>query len=160
LATPSSKGPSKARLARELALRLLFQLQASGQGGPEECLRLFEQSFSPENDQEAALELSPDYFGQAWPKARALFLGAASRLEELDRDISAASLNWSLERMDPVDLALMRLAWYEMRFSGVPPKVSLNEAIEMAKGFGSPDSASFVNGVLDKLMSRMEASGR
>jgi N utilization substance protein B len=151
-----AKGPTRSRLARQLALRLLFQFQASEPARPEECLRLFEGSFSPENDQEDALEMSREFFDKAWPKARALFLGVVEKLDELDRDIGSASINWSLDRIDPVDLALMRLAWYETRFGDVPPKVSINEAIELAKDFGGRDSAPFVNGVLDKLMNRME----
>jgi N utilization substance protein B len=138
----------------------LFQHQASGLARPEESLRLFESSFAPDNDLEEALELSPALFEKAWPKAKTLFLGAAGMLERLDQDIAAVSANWSLERMAPVDLALLRLAWYEMRHFGVPPKVCLNEAIEMAKDFGDRDSPAFVNGLLDKLMNSMEGKPR
>jgi N utilization substance protein B len=61
--------------------------------------------------------------------------------------------------MAPVDLALMRLAYYEMLYCDeIPPKVSLNEALEMAKYFGTQDSSSFINAILDKLMSRMGRS--
>ena len=142
------------RLSRELALRLLYQHHASGQARPEESVRLFEQSFSPKNDPELALGVDPELFEKAWPRATRLFLGTIERLEELDAEITSASINWSLARMSLIDLNLMRLALYEMRHARVPPKVSLNEAIEIARDFGNQSSSAFVNGVLDKLMRR------
>ena len=154
---PSETGQeqrARRRLSRELALRLLYQHQSSGQTRPEESLRLFEQCFSPKNDPESALDLSLELFEKAWPRATRLFLGTVERLDELDEEIASASINWSLSRMSPVDLALMRLALYEMRHAKVPPKVSLNEAIEIARDFGNQGSTAFVNGILDKLMSR------
>ncbi|MDR1546604.1 MAG: transcription antitermination factor NusB [Deltaproteobacteria bacterium] len=144
--------PGLRRLSRELALRLMFQHQ-SGQLKPEESLILFERSFDPRHDEEAALELDADAFSKAWPMAKALFLGAARRLDELDRDIEEASANWNPDRMAQVDLALIRLAYYEMRHCpDVPPLVSLNEALELSKSFGDIDSTAFVNGVLDRLL--------
>jgi N utilization substance protein B len=142
----------RSRLARELALRLLFQHQVSGALRPLESLTLFERSFAPSHDGEAALEIPPELFDKAWPRAKELFLGTVEHLDDIDRDIDSASRNWALDRMSPVDLALIRLALYEARYREVPPKVCLNEAIEMAKGFGNQDSGAFVNGVLDKLL--------
>ncbi|MDR2443666.1 MAG: transcription antitermination factor NusB [Deltaproteobacteria bacterium] len=147
------------RLARELALKLLFQHQASSPISAEECVILFRQNFSPKNDLESALGVNHDNFELAWPLAKSLFLGTARHLDILDRHISEAAQNWSLHRMAPVDLALMRLAYYEMLYCDeIPPKVSLNEALEMAKYFGTQDSSSFINAILDKLMSRMGRS--
>ena len=150
----------KSRLARELALRLLFQYQTSTQTSPEEIIRLFEQCFSPNNDPEDSLGLDPELFEKAWPKAKHIFLGTVERLSELDEEISGASINWTLKRMSPVDLAVMRLSLYEMRHGHVPPKVSVNEAIEMARDYGNYESTSFVNGVLDKLIIRREKPPR
>jgi N utilization substance protein B len=133
----------------------MYQHQAGGSARPEESVRLFEQNFSPGRDPEAALGLTSEGFESAWPKAKALFLGACARLRDLDRDIGEVASNWTVQRMSPVDLALMRLAWHEMLHGDVPPKVSLNEAIEMAKDFGDLDSTSFVNAILDKLMDRL-----
>ncbi|MDR1656878.1 MAG: transcription antitermination factor NusB [Deltaproteobacteria bacterium] len=145
------------RLSRELALRLLFQHQAAGGGlRPEECLHLFEESFDPKNDLESALEVNPTTFESAWPMAKSLYLGTVEHMSELDRDITIVAHNWRLHRMAPVDLALMRLAYYEMCYCDeIPPKVSLNEALEMAKDFGDQDSTSFINAILDQLMSRI-----
>jgi N utilization substance protein B len=134
----------------------MFQYQANGLR-PEEIIHLFEQNFNPKNDDDAILELTVESFERAWPMAKDLFAGAAASLEELDRDIDEAANNWSLDRMSQVDLALLRLAYYEMRYrSDIPIKVSLNEALEIAKSFGEQDSIAFINGVLDKLKTKAE----
>jgi N utilization substance protein B len=144
------------RLARELALRLLFQQETTNLQ-PEESLIIFEQNFDPKNDTVAALDLSADNFAQAWPLAKELFLGVFGHQKQLDEDIKKATVNWSLERMAPVDRALIRLAYYEMLFrEDIPPKVSLNEALEIAKNYGDEDSKAFINGVLDKLLNRIK----
>lgn len=76
--------------------------------------------------------------------------GTRSRLEEIDALIGQAAENWSLGRMSAIDRNIVRLAVYEITGSpDTPPKVALDEAVEIAKEFGGPDSAAFVNGVLD-----------
>jgi N utilization substance protein B len=153
---PGRPGPGTRRVARELALRLLFQFDLSG-GGPEAVARTFENSFSPDRDEENGLEIGADDFARAWPLAREFFFGVCGRLDQLDRDISRAAANWTLARMSPVDRGLIRLAYYEiLHRNEIPPKVSLNEALEIAKSFGDDDSAPFINGVLDKLMREAE----
>ncbi|MDR0882834.1 MAG: transcription antitermination factor NusB [Candidatus Adiutrix sp.] len=146
--------PGPRRLARELALRLLFQRQLSG-GSPEAAIRDFERCFSPEKDEENGLEVAPADFQGAWPLAQEFFLGVCAHLEGLDEAISQASEHWSLRRMSPVDLALIRLAYFEMLYrEDIPPLVSLNEAVDLGRSYGSHDSGAFINGVLDKLMPR------
>ena len=77
----------------------------------------------------------------------------ASTLETLDKDIEAASSGWSLKRLGRVELAILRLAYYEMKFDDdVPIKVAINEAVELAKQYGGDESASFVNAILAKLV--------
>ena len=145
-------GPGTRRVARELALRMIFQLDLSG-GPPENVARAFESCFSPDRDEENSLEISPEDFARAWPLAREFFFGVCANLDRLDRDISQAAANWSVARMSPVDRGLIRLAYFEILYRDeIPPKVSLNEALEIAKSFGDDDSAPFINGVLDKLM--------
>ena len=74
------------------------------------------------------------------------------KLEEIDTAIGEVSKGWKVSRMAKVDLALIRLAVYEMKFEeDVPVKVAINEAIELAKQYGSDESPAFVNGVLAKL---------
>jgi N utilization substance protein B len=73
-------------------------------------------------------------------------------MEEIDRILSEASSGWKISRMNKVDLTILRLAIYEMRFDeDIPVKVAINEAVEMAKTFGGDESPGFVNGVLAKL---------
>ncbi len=140
------------RLARELALRLLFQRDLEG-GSPELTARTFEACFSPDNDEDQCLEMSAADFRRAWPLARELFFGVSTRLEDLDSAIGRAADNWTVSRMSPVDRGLIRLAYFEMLYrDDIPPKVSLNEALEIAKNYSDDDSCAFINGVLDKLM--------
>ena len=146
------KQPGTRRMARELALRMLFQRDLSGEA-PEMTVRAFEACFNPEKDAENGLEMSAEDFARAWPLAREFFLGVCAHLDEIDEAVSLAAANWSLGRMSPVDRGLIRLAYFEMRHrDDIPPRVSLNEALEIAKSYGDDDSGAFINGVLDKLM--------
>ncbi len=84
--------------------------------------------------------------------ARQLVGGAIHQRAELDRLIDRAVANWKIERLAKVDFLILRLAAYELVFCpDIPTAVSLDEAIEIAKRFGSADSASFINGVLDQV---------
>jgi N utilization substance protein B len=128
----------------------------SNQTGPEDAARGFRDCFDPSHDGEKALGLDPKSFNASWPMALELFYGAAKSLPELDAAIEKAADNWSLGRMAKVDLALIRLALYEMRHrEDIPPKVSLNEALEISKSYGDAESTAFVNGVLARLLSEL-----
>lgn len=74
------------------------------------------------------------------------------KLEELDNILNEKSAGWKTKRMSKVDLNILRLAVYEMKYDeDVPVKVAINEAVEISKSFGGEDSASFVNGILGKI---------
>jgi len=78
--------------------------------------------------------------------------GAYKNREEIDRVISKHATNWQIQRMPVVDRNILRIATFELLFAGdIPPKVSINEAIDIAKRYGDTDSGKFVNGVLDKI---------
>lgn len=80
------------------------------------------------------------------------FQAIVAKLEEIDAILSEASSGWKLNRMGKVDLTILRLAVYELRFDDdIPGKVAINEAVELAKKFGGDESPSFINGVLAKL---------
>ena len=80
------------------------------------------------------------------------FKNIVEKLEELDVTIGEVSKGWKVSRMSKVDLTLIRLAVYEMKHEeDVPVKVAINEAVELAKQYGTDDSPAFVNGVLAKL---------
>ncbi len=81
--------------------------------------------------------------------ANKLFEGAAKDADELDALIVRHAQNWRLERMAIIDRAVLRLAIYELRIKETPPKVVLNEAVDLAKKFSSEDAGAFVNGILD-----------
>ena len=97
--------------------------------------------------------------GKFWKSAKAadttrafaekLFEGAAKDIAVLDALIVGHSDNWRFERMAAIDRAILRLAIYELRAAETPPKVILNEAVDLAKKYSSEESGAFVNGVLD-----------
>jgi N utilization substance protein B len=124
---------------REAALQMLFQLEASG-AGPEEVLSLFWRSFDADADPEGR------------PYAEEAVRGVSGTRDDLDKLISAASANWRLERMTRVDRNVLRLgAWELAHRPDVPAAVTLDEAVELAKAFGTEDSGAFVNGVLNRI---------
>jgi N utilization substance protein B len=122
---------------RELALQFLYQAEFVGKRGAAEVAQFWRQ-FGKGNK-------TPAYLLQ-------LVEGVAAHLEELDALIAQYSEHWRLERMAAVDRNLLRLAAYELLYvSQVPPKVAINEAVELAKQYGTEDSGAFVNGILDRI---------
>jgi N utilization substance protein B len=83
--------------------------------------------------------------------ANKLFEGAAKDVAVLDSLIVGHSDNWRFERLAAIDRAILRLAIHEMKSSDTPPKVVLNEAVDLAKKFSSEESGAFVNGILDSV---------
>ncbi len=80
------------------------------------------------------------------------YQGVVLRLDDIDGLLNEISRGWKTSRMGRVDLAILRLAVYEMRYDdAVPVSVAINEAVEMAKKYGGNDSASFINGILGKI---------
>ena len=125
------------RSGREAALQMLFSIEATG-AAPDEAIPFFWNNF--EGDPE----------GRAY--ADALVRGTVEHRADLDARITAASTNWRIERMSRVDRNLLRLGTFELAHRpDVPRAVILDEAVEMAKAFGSEDSSVFVNGVLARI---------
>jgi N utilization substance protein B len=140
------------RRAREFALQILYQLDAQDMAD-EQGVALFWKNFAASSDGDDAR--NQDRAGAADPEARVfaeqLVRGVREHQAELDALIQKASKNWRLERMARVDRNLLRLALYELKFAeDVPAKVAINEAIEIAKRFGTAESGAFVNGILDR----------
>ena len=90
--------------------------------------------------------------------ANQLFEGAARDAAAADELIVQQAENWRLERLAVIDRAILRLAIYEMRATDTPPKVILNEAVELAKKFSSEEARSFVNGILDSVHKSLKKS--
>ena len=127
----------KRRKARELALMLLYELD-----------------FRP-TDLDALLQefwrdrvVPPD----VRTFAEALVRGTVKHVEELDQVIQANAVHWSLARIAPVERNILRLAAHELLHrDDIPERVAINEAIELAKLYGSDESGAFVNGILDQI---------
>lgn len=129
------------RHAREQALQLLYQVDL-GERSMDEALRLFWA------DEEEGEETPPDVV----EFARILARGTAARRDEIDEHISEASINWKIARMSLVDRNILRIATFEfLALDDVPAMVSINEAIELGKRFGTSDSGGFINGILDRI---------
>ncbi|MBI5598837.1 MAG: transcription antitermination factor NusB [Deltaproteobacteria bacterium] len=125
------------RRAREAALQALYQMDVAD-GGAEEC-------FSGVSDRQ-------NLTGAARQYSEALFFGVAGSFKELDGAIEERSENWTVERMAVVDRNVLRIAVYELlHCPGVPYRVVIDEAVELAKRFGSEDSGAFINGILDRI---------
>ncbi len=126
---------------REYALQFLYQADFVGRRSREDLER-FWGHFHP------AGPGVPTYLKE-------LVDGVAAHREELDALIARYSEHWRLERMTMVDRNLLRLAVFELLYQPkIPPKVVINEAIELAKRYGSEESGAFVNGILDQIQKR------
>jgi N utilization substance protein B len=124
---------------REAALQMLFQIEASGVS-TDEAIRLFWRTFLGDADPEGR-----SYADEA-------VRGVASVREELDRYVAEASAHWRIERMARVDRNVLRLGTWELAHRpDVPRAVVLDEAVELAKSFGTDESSAFVNGVLNRI---------
>lgn len=85
--------------------------------------------------------------------------GTIKNIEKIDKTIEKVSEHWSLNRMSVIDRNILRMAVQELIFiEDIPPKVTIDEAIEIAKKFGTDDSADFVNGLLDKIKNELESA--
>ena len=127
----------KRRRSRELAIKVLFHLDFI------------------KDDPVTAFDLICNNFGAAEdikPFSKDLVLGVCVHIKELDSLVAEASENWRLERIARVDRSVLRLAIYELLYrDDIPPKVSINEAVDLGKKFGSDESGAFINGILDKI---------
>jgi transcription antitermination protein NusB len=105
----------------------------------------------PEQADLARLRDSKAEIGALRKKSDELVDSILAKKEQIDETLAAVVENFAPERIDPVDRAILRLGTYEILHAATPPKVAMNEAIELAKRFGTTDSKRFVNGVLDKI---------
>jgi N utilization substance protein B len=130
------------RKAREVALQVLYSLNFVSLD-VQKALDLFWGNF-----------VAPK---EAKKFAECLVEGAWSHRDQLDALIAGCSDNWSLSRMPKVDISILRLAVFEFLYCpDIPPKVTLNEAIDLGKTFGSENSGAFINGILDAINLKLE----
>ena len=90
-----------------------------------------------------------------------LVYGVVEHIEEIDAHIRSLAHNWEFDRIAKIDLAILRLAIYEMLYrKDIPPVVSINEAIDLSKVFSNEDAKRFINGILDRLKSQLGRDSR
>lgn len=131
------------RQGREIALQTLYALDLNF---------VQEHPPIPGEDEDARIPFDSLEF------AEELIQGVKAHRNEIDRLISEKSKHWSISRMARVDLSILRMAVFELLFRGdIPKNVTINEAIEVAKKFGSEDSPAFVNGILDEVAAGLPA---
>jgi N utilization substance protein B len=154
----SDGAPSHRHRAREIALQALYALDLQGRRAASDAARLEE-----EGDLEAAAKvpvacaeevfagMSENFEMPAAVRAfaRELVLNVSACRDELDETLSSQSRNWRVSRMAAVDRNILRLATFELTRTDTPAAVILDEAVELARHFGSDPSPAFVNGVLD-----------
>lgn len=127
------------RRGRELALQALYQIDVSGESvGALQAF--FKQAEAGDRAKGFAAEL---------------VAGVRERQEQIDQLIAAASEHWKFERLSRVDLNVLRIASYELLARNAPTSVVLDEAIEIARRFGTEESATFVNGILDQIAGQL-----
>jgi N utilization substance protein B len=140
------------RVAREIALQALYKVDMHGEGSGAPSLALFWEHLLP-NGVEAGDE--SEQF------ARTLVEGVCTSRQRIDELIAGAAEHWRLPRLSRVDLNVLRLATFElMGRPEIPASVTINEAIEIARRFGSEESPRFVNGVLDHIAATLGVKDR
>jgi N utilization substance protein B len=133
-------------LGRELALKALYQMDIRADASNEDLVLLFETFTTSDEVRRFATQLVE---------------GVRGERNALDRQVAAALEHWSIGRLSRVDHNILRMALYElMRIEDVPARVTIDEAIELAKVYGDQDSGRFVNGVLDQLAGRLNLKAK
>ena len=129
------------RRSREYALQVLFQLNITEQEATA-VLGQFQEHFSHNGDADEFMKL--------------LVLGVLEHYKELDRLIERYSENWRLDRINIIERNILRMALFELLYcEEIPPKVTMNEAIDLGKRYGSEDSGGFINGILDRIQNEV-----
>jgi transcription antitermination factor NusB len=124
--------------AREAALKILYQMEIAHSDVRQAC-----SDYWAENADE----------GQVKDFAEQLVQGTKEHLAQIDALISKHAKNWQLKRMAVIDRNILRYATFELLFlKDIPPKVSINEAVDLAKKYGDAESGKFVNGILDQIL--------
>ncbi|MFB0555972.1 MAG: transcription antitermination factor NusB [Phycisphaerae bacterium] len=129
--------------ARELTMQALYQLDIQGP----DLFELLDQFFMEADEDDFVRKLASDWTKGTW-----------ENLEQCDEPIIASTIKWQFTRLSPVDKSILRLAVYQLKFCpDIPPKVVINEAIELAKKYSTDKSPAFVNGVLDAILKKESA---
>jgi N utilization substance protein B len=136
---------SRRSRARQVAFQILYQDDLNPRSNPAVSDELIKKRLRSEE----LIEFS-----------RSLVTGVRHHCQEMDKLIEQVAENWSLKRMAATDRNVLRLGAFEILYTETPARVVIDEAVELAKRFGSNQSAQFVNGILDKLMHTKSGEGR
>jgi len=123
-------------------MQALYQLDIQGP----DLFELLDRFFTEADEDDFVRKLASDWTRGTW-----------ENLEQCDEPIIASTIKWQFTRLSPVDKSILRLAVYQLKFCpDIPPKVVINEAIELAKKFSTDKSPAFVNGVLDAILKKLK----
>lgn len=132
----------KRRELREHVFQLLFRVEFNSSEEMEEQVNMY---FDGVREEETLSEKDETYITEKYKKI-------VEKIPEIDEMLNASAKGWKTSRMGRVDLTILRLAVYEMKFDeDIPEKVAINEAVELSKKFGGDESPAFINGVLAKI---------
>lgn len=134
---------SRRHKAREVALQMLFQKDLNPDVAPDLIRAQIQESLQDE---------------QLCRFAWGLFAGVTESRAKIDARIESIASHWSVSRMPTIDRNAIRLGAFELLYTDTPPRVAIDEALELAKSFGGENSSAFVNGILDRLMPRDKRS--
>jgi len=130
----------KRSVARECALKILYKVELINMP-PERAVASF---WEQEHEEE--------YSADVREFAADIVMNVRARVVDLDAKISEYATNWQITRMAVIDRNVLRIGLYELMYApGIPPKVAINEAVELVKKYGDTESSKFVNGILDKI---------
>ena len=129
-----------------MAMQALYQLEVQGH----DLLERLDEFFIENGSDDSIRKLA-----SSWTK------GTWENLAQCDELIAASTIKWRLSRLSSVDKSILRLAVYQLKFCpDIPPKVVVNEAIELAKKFSTAQSSAFVNGVIDSILKKLKAEDK
>ena len=141
------------RLAREIAVQALYQIEMNDTDAADAVAMIAEEAAREDSE----LDADPAALEAAVPRARELAEGVTRHRPAIDRLLQQVLTGWQIDRLSRVDRQILRLAAYEIVWrDDVPPKAAVNEAIELAKRFGTEESGRFVNGVLGRVLNELE----
>jgi transcription antitermination factor NusB len=127
--------------ARELTMQVLYQLDVQGP----DVFEFLDRFFIEADEEDFVRKLASEWIKGTW-----------ENLQQCDETIIDSTIKWQFSRLSPVDKSILRLAVYQLKFCpDIPPKVVINEAIELAKKFSTDKSPAFVNGVLDAILKKL-----
>ncbi|MBE6916269.1 MAG: transcription antitermination factor NusB [Ruminococcaceae bacterium] len=138
------------KIARELAVLSVYEYGFNANSAEDILANLFSEDFFQNAPEELSL---PEGIAAQQEYITSTVLGVVSRLDELDSYIKKHAIGWSIDRISRIAVAILRTSIYEAKYSDdIPVRVAVNEAVEIAKRYDTPETVSFINGVLGSVL--------